>query len=55
LASSNCCGNQQTALARHAGVLIGPTLLTAGTWFIALMEPGAAHTTAMYASRRMEG
>jgi hypothetical protein len=26
LASSNCCGNQQTALARHAGVLIGPHL-----------------------------
>jgi hypothetical protein len=26
LASSNCCGNQQTALARHVGVLIGPHL-----------------------------
>jgi hypothetical protein len=55
LASSNCCSNQQTAWRGTSVCSSARTLLTACIWFVALMEPGAAHTRALYASRQMEG
>jgi hypothetical protein len=44
LASSSCCCNQQTAWRGTSVCSSARTVLSACIWFVALMEPGAAHT-----------